>query len=69
MGDSVSRLFQWHGVTEICITIGNPSAVETNKLRIFCNRLDVLEFFITRQDTDMACVISFANLLCHGFLL
>ena len=63
------RLFQWHGVAEVCITIGNPSAIETNKLRTFCYGFDLLKFAITCQNTDMPRVISFASLLCHGLLL
>ncbi len=62
-------LFQWHRVAEVCVTIGNPSTIEADKLRILCQGFDLFKFLIACQNAEMARMFSFAYLFRHGFLL
>lgn len=69
LDDLASQLLQWHRVAEIRITVSNPPTIEANELRVFCNRLDLLEFFVACQNADMTRMISLALLFRHLSLL
>jgi hypothetical protein len=58
-------LLKRHGVTEVLFGIGNPAAVEANKLRIFRQFLDLFELFVAGQHTDMDRMFAVTDLLCH----
>jgi hypothetical protein len=62
-------LIERHGITEVFVGIGDPAAVEANELGFFCKFFYFLEHVLGRQDAQMACVVSAANILFHVALL
>jgi hypothetical protein len=56
-----------HWIAEILFTVGNPAAVETDILGVFCHILDLLEKLLTRKHTEMPLVIALAYFFSHNF--
>jgi hypothetical protein len=49
-----------HGIAEVIVALGNPSAIKADEARRAGHVLDLLELAAACEDTQMSLVLSFA---------
>ncbi len=58
-------VLEGHGIAEVVVTVGNPSAVEANILRVPGQFLDFINSVIAGQNTQMSLVIALTLAFFH----
>jgi hypothetical protein len=58
-------ILEGHGVAEVVVTVGNPTAVEADVLRVLRQFFDFVKLVIAGKNTQMSLVIALTLYLFH----